>query len=98
MNSPARYEMRLCSEKTGFEIRLDRRSRIDLPSLAERVARAVGMQVRVALPSILILQGAGDSAVTVFPDGRILLRGMSEESAESVADILVPLLVGDDNR
>ncbi|MCF2136335.1 MAG: hypothetical protein K9W43_03760 [Candidatus Thorarchaeota archaeon] len=78
--------VRLCSEKSAFEVRLKRRGAINLLVVAEQVASATGMRVRVSLPAILILESETDISITMFPDGKILLRGITtQEHAEALA-------------
>jgi len=89
--------MRLCSEKTGFEVRPRKKVRIDLPAVADDVATAAAVQARVVLPTILVLQNPDGRAVTVFPDGRMLLRGMPEEEATRLASVLAPILYSSEN-
>ncbi|MHA1772082.1 MAG: hypothetical protein ACTSYL_04415 [Candidatus Thorarchaeota archaeon] len=80
------FSVHLCSKKSAFEVRLNRRSKIDLSAVAEHVASAVGMRVRVSLPAILILERDTDVAITMFPDGKILLRGINtHDDAEALA-------------
>ncbi|MHA2015026.1 MAG: hypothetical protein ACTSUH_04670 [Candidatus Thorarchaeota archaeon] len=90
---PDSYTVRLCSEKAAYEIRPKKRVTVTLESIAEGVAELTGMRIRVVLPAILILEGEDGRGITLFPDGRILLRGYASESeAQQVAGRIVPLV------
>ncbi|MGQ4870765.1 MAG: hypothetical protein ACP6IT_02880 [Candidatus Thorarchaeota archaeon] len=90
---PDSYTVRLCSEKAAFEIRPRKRVTVTLESIGEGVAELTGMRIRVVLPAILILEDENERGITLFPDGRILLRGYASESeAQQVAGRIVPLV------
>lgn len=87
------FTVKLCSEKVGYEVHLKRRVMIDLPSIAEQVASATGLRVRVALPVILILESDTSLSVTMFQDGRMLLRGIeSQDEAEALASKIAAVI------
>ena len=90
---PDSYTVRLCSEKAAYEIRPKKRVTVTLESIAEGVAELTGMRIRVVLPAILILEGEDERGITLFPDGRILLRGYASESeAQEIAAHIVSLV------
>ncbi len=84
------FTVRLCSEKSAFEARLSRTKKLDLSAVAELIASATGMRIRVNLPAILILENNDGQTITIFPDGRMLLRGFeSQERAEEMVRAIV---------
>jgi hypothetical protein len=85
--------LKLCSDGAAFEVRPQKRTKLDLPAISEELASMTKMRIRISLPVILILEDDDNRSVTIYPSGKLLLRKFSsEESAKHIALLLSPKL------
>ncbi len=87
------YHLKICSEKTGYEVKPKSRLKLDLISLQDAIVNITGMRVRVGIPALLLLVGEDGQVINIFPSGRLLLRNFStQDDAEEIVSFLAPLL------
>ncbi len=87
------YHLKICSEKTGYEVKPVERFKLDLMSLKDKIVEICKMRIRVGIPALLLLEGDDGQVINIFPSGRLLLRNFSsQEEAEKMVDLLAPLL------
>ncbi len=89
------YHLKICSEKTGYEVKSKSRVKLDLMALQEKIVSITGLRVRVGVPALLLLEGDDGQVINIFPSGRLLLRNFSSKNdAETLVSFLAPLLYG----
>jgi len=87
------YQFKVCSEKTGYEVKPKSQLKLDLMSLQEEIVKITGLRIRVNVPALLLLEGDDGQVINIFPSGRLLLRNFSTQNdAEKVVNLLSPLL------
>jgi len=87
------FVLKLCSDRTAFEIRPKKPLTLDLLSLKNELVDKTGMKARLCLAAILLLEDDQGRVVSIFPTGRLLLRKFStQDSAEEIARLIAPLL------
>ena len=86
------YPIKLCDDGVAFEVKPKRRLSLDLPALKEKIVEGTGMNARVCLPVLLLLEGTNGRAVNIYPEGRLLLRKFpSKSDAEEIVKLLSSL-------
>lgn len=87
------YHLKICSEKTGYEVKPANHLKLDLISLQDKIVEITRMRIRVGIPALLLLEGDDGQVINIFPSGRLLLRNFSsQEEVEKMVDLLAPLL------
>ncbi len=87
------YHMKICSEKTGYEVKPKAQMKLDLTALKDEIVTITGMNVRVGVPALLLIEGKDGQVVNIFPSGRLLLRKFpTQDAAEAMVRLLAPLL------
>ena len=87
------YQLKICSEKTGYEVKPKTRLKLDLMSLQDEIVNITRMRVRVGVPALLLLEGEDGQVINIYPSGRLLLRNFStQDDAEALVNPLAQLL------
>ncbi|MHA2425109.1 MAG: hypothetical protein ACXAEF_09995 [Candidatus Thorarchaeota archaeon] len=91
------YQLKICSEKTGYEVKPRGRIKLDIMALKDRIVETSRMRAKVSIPALLLLEDDNGGIINIFPSGRLLLRNFStQEDAEELVARLAPLLYSED--
>jgi hypothetical protein len=91
------YQLKICSEKTGYEVKPIRHVELDLLTLKQRIVELTRMCVKVGIPALLLLEGENEEVINIFPSGRLLLRNFSsQKDAEKLVSLIAPLLYSEE--
>ena len=90
LTSPVPLLIRLCSEKTAFEVRTQQRVHFDMNEAKRLFEAKSGYEIVVQTPYIIVLKSQGGTEVTLSKNGRMLIKRVSDEKeARAVAqDVL----------
>ncbi len=87
------YQLKICTDKTGFEVKPKSRLKLDLVSLQDEIVSVTGMRIRVGISALLLLEGDDGRVINIYPSGRLLLRNFSTKNdAEAIVSPLAQLL------
>lgn len=75
------YTIEPCATSDSFEIKFAKGAKIDIEKAAKALGRAC--QVLAKTPVVLVLK-ADDHSASVYASGRIMLKNVTREEAESI--------------
>jgi len=87
---PVPLLIRLCSEKTAFEVQMQQRVHFDMDEVKRLFEEKSDYEIMVHTPYIMVLKSQGETEVTLSKNGRMLIKRVSDEKeARAVAqDVL----------
>jgi len=82
--------IRLCSEKTAFEVQMQQRIHFNMDEVKRLFEAISGYEIVVHTPYIIVLKSQKGTEVTLSSNGRMLIKRVSDEKeARTIAqDIL----------
>jgi len=72
------FSIKLCSDKTAFEVRPQKRASVRMAEAKLLLENTVGYDIVVDTPHIMILR-RGDAEITLSSDGRMLIKKVKDE-------------------
>lgn len=85
-STPPSLLIKLCSEKTAFEVKIQQRLRFNMGEVEKTFEAKSGYKITVHTPYILVFKNPNGVEVTLTKSGRMLIKGVAgEEEAKAVA-------------